>query len=281
MLPLVDVIGPSSKSVRSVAIPILSCLSIVSVSIYNESLSFVLETMSSQSGGAASKPSRPAARPRPLSLESTVITQAPNAPASGHQASPRQPLSPASIAKVKQTFSRAAKRARERSAGLSDWEGVRTPHVQQVSEPRRSAPTTPSLLSPPLVDEPTSYAESNSKQNGRHDPNSDSESEDSHSGDEYTRFKSGDPVQSIWRLPALTAQQRGVLKCSIAYTIATLFTFVPFLSEFLASPFDLEGPVRGGHVVATVATYYNPAKTLGAMFEAVCLRTDYDYQYIN
>ena len=73
----------------------------------------------------------------------------------------------------------------------------------------------------------------------------------------------------LFRLPDLTAQQRGVLKCSIAYFIATLFTFVPFLSDLFAAPFELEGnPVAGAHVIATVATYYNPAKTLGSMFEA-------------
>lgn len=199
--------------------------------------------------GQASAPGKSAsssARPRPLSLQDAaqaVTTPADNGENGDPPFSPRQPLSPASVVQIKQTFSRAAKNARERSAGLADWEGVRTPHVRRSSEVPRP-PTTPSLLSPPLVDEPGSYAESDSKRNGHQENVTESESEDSHSGDEYTRFKKASSAQSIWRIPALTAQQRGILKCSIAYTIATLFTFVPILSEFLASPFDLEGPVR-------------------------------------
>lgn len=70
------------------------------------------------------------------------------------------------------------------------------------------------------------------------------------------------------RSQGLTSLQKGVVKCAVAYLIASLFTFVPALSDFFAAPFDLEGPVSGAHVIATVATYYNPAKTLGAMVEA-------------
>lgn len=197
--------------------------------------------------------------------------------------SPRQPLSPATIVHLKQTFSKAAQHARSRSAGLADWEGVRTPHVQAPSDrqsalnlssdaPRAAAGSRlGSLLSPPLVDEPTSYVQLNgsAKLGSATGIEVESSSDDSHSGDEYTRSKPTRTAKSKWLIPSLTAQQRGILKCSIAYTVATLFTFVPVLSGLLAAPFDLEGPVRGGHVVATVATYYNPAKTLGAMFEAV------------
>lgn len=209
-------------------------------------------------------------RPRPLSADAAVIPPASQGTVTGSPPlSPRQPLSPASIVQIKQTFSKAARNARNRSAGLADWEGVRGRPARQGTDAPRTA--VPSLLSPPLVDEPGSYEQPNGKQNGQQTSYHESSSEDSHSGDEYTQFKKAGPVQSIWRIPNLTAQQRGIIKCSIAYTIATLFTFVPVLSGLLAAPFDLEGPVRGGHVVATVATYYNPAKTLGAMFEAVCL----------
>jgi hypothetical protein len=177
--------------------------------------------------------------------------------------SPKAPLSPAAIAHIKQTFSKAAKNARDRAAGQLDWEGVRTPHVQNEpkgppsdsaqSPSRYNAPndnnnrqannvfsTSGSLLSPPLTDEPTSYAQ---EQDGRKfvistnnihtgDPHSESSS-DSHSGDEYTYLKQSSPAQSVWKLPTLTAQQRGILKCTIAYTIATFFTFVPVLSGLL------------------------------------------------
>ncbi|KAK4700985.1 hypothetical protein P7C70_g5252, partial [Phenoliferia sp. Uapishka_3] len=61
---------------------------------------------------------------------------------------------------------------------------------------------------------------------------------------------------------------KNVIKCVLAYAVAELFTFVPALSELVGAPFDVEGPVRNAHVIATVAVYFNPAKTIGAMFEA-------------
>ncbi|RPD58687.1 hypothetical protein L227DRAFT_504933 [Lentinus tigrinus ALCF2SS1-6] len=77
---------------------------------------------------------------------------------------------------------------------------------------------------------------------------------------------------TLRKLPALTTVQRNILKCAIAYFIGSLFTFSPYLSGFIA---DITGdnpgertPSPSGHMVATVAVYYNPAKTLGAMVEA-------------
>ncbi|KAF8608644.1 hypothetical protein BDV93DRAFT_433325 [Ceratobasidium sp. AG-I] len=73
------------------------------------------------------------------------------------------------------------------------------------------------------------------------------------------------------RIPALSPLQQKVLKCSLAYTIGCLFTFVPALSALLSDIVPLEtqqGPSPTGHMVATVAVYYNPAKTIGAMIEA-------------
>jgi hypothetical protein len=234
--------------------------------------------------GVHGKPGSSSRNPRLSLAEPSAIIHQDEQAASDPPFSPKQPLSPATVVHLKQTFSKAAQRARNNSAGLADWEGVRKSHVQLPSgapgvatnssdngQRTGASPRPNSLLSPPLVDEPTSYLPPNglTKPNGHEDNQPESSSEDSHSGDEYTRFKQARKVQSLWRIPSLTAQQRGILKCTIAYTIATLFTFVPILSGLLSAPFDLAGPVRGGHVVATVATYYNPAKTLGAMFEAV------------
>ncbi|TFK90654.1 hypothetical protein K466DRAFT_484360 [Polyporus arcularius HHB13444] len=74
------------------------------------------------------------------------------------------------------------------------------------------------------------------------------------------------------KLPTLTTVQRNILKCAIAYFIGSLFTFSPYLSGFIA---DITGddpgerkPSPSGHMVATVAVYFNPAKTLGGMVEA-------------
>lgn len=39
--------------------------------------------------------------------------------------------------------------------------------------------------------------------------------------------------------------QRDVLKCSISYLLASLFTFIPTLSDWLAAPFDSEGQPLG------------------------------------
>ncbi|WVQ72114.1 hypothetical protein IAR50_001659 [Cryptococcus sp. DSM 104548] len=64
-----------------------------------------------------------------------------------------------------------------------------------------------------------------------------------------------------------------VFKCSVAYFIASLFTFVPALSRILSreSMTDIHGrvtwkPADQAHMVATIVVYFNPAKTLGHMF---------------
>jgi hypothetical protein len=95
---------------------------------------------------------------------------------------------------------------------------------------------------------------------------------------------------SIRRLPKLSNLHRNIVKCAIAYFIASLFTFSPYLSSFVSDitsdnePGDT-GPSPAGHMVATVyvmavyptfythndlysAVYFNPAKTIGGMVEA-------------
>ncbi|KAI0652901.1 Fusaric acid resistance protein-like-domain-containing protein [Cubamyces menziesii] len=79
-------------------------------------------------------------------------------------------------------------------------------------------------------------------------------------------------LPKIPRIPSLTPVQRNILKCCIAYFIGSLFTFSPYLSGFIADitsddPGD-RTPSPSGHMVATVAVYFNPAKTLGGMIEA-------------
>jgi len=61
---------------------------------------------------------------------------------------------------------------------------------------------------------------------------------------------------------------KNILKCVLAYYIGELFTFVPFLSDLVGAPWDVDGPVRNAHVVATVAVYFMPARTIGGMIEA-------------
>ncbi|OXG16573.1 hypothetical protein C361_04943 [Cryptococcus neoformans Tu259-1] len=73
-----------------------------------------------------------------------------------------------------------------------------------------------------------------------------------------------------WILPTWATN---ILKCSIAYLIASLFTFVPALASILStqSETDAHGrvtavPAYSAHMVATIVVYFNPAKTLGNMF---------------
>jgi hypothetical protein len=61
-----------------------------------------------------------------------------------------------------------------------------------------------------------------------------------------------------------TPNGRGVLKCTVAYTIASLATFVPFLANFLGKP-------EGKHVVATITVYFHPARSVGSMIEAILI----------
>ncbi|KAL8902513.1 MAG: hypothetical protein Q9207_004633 [Kuettlingeria erythrocarpa] len=59
---------------------------------------------------------------------------------------------------------------------------------------------------------------------------------------------------------------KGVLKCSIAYFLGSLATFVPAIANML-------GQQDGKHMVATITVYFHPARSQGSMFEAVILAT--------
>ncbi|KAB5572665.1 Fusaric acid resistance protein-like-domain-containing protein [Coniochaeta sp. 2T2.1] len=57
---------------------------------------------------------------------------------------------------------------------------------------------------------------------------------------------------------------RGILKCTLAYTLASLATFLGPVSDFLGKP-------DGKHVVATITVYFHPARTAGSMIEAILI----------
>ncbi|KAI9272770.1 Fusaric acid resistance protein-like-domain-containing protein [Phascolomyces articulosus] len=63
-----------------------------------------------------------------------------------------------------------------------------------------------------------------------------------------------------WR--HLTYKQKMVLKCSFAYVLGALFTFIPFLNRLIG------GTSISSHIVCTVTVFFNPAKTMGGMVEA-------------
>ncbi|KAI0455020.1 ribosomal protein L19 [Xylaria acuta] len=57
---------------------------------------------------------------------------------------------------------------------------------------------------------------------------------------------------------------RATIKCSIAYLLASLGTFWYPAAKFL-------GPMDGKHIVATIVTYFHPARTAGSQIEAVTI----------
>ncbi|KAG2135853.1 Fusaric acid resistance protein-like-domain-containing protein [Suillus clintonianus] len=75
-----------------------------------------------------------------------------------------------------------------------------------------------------------------------------------------------------FEVPTIPVLWRNVLKCGVAYTLASLFTFSPYLSGFfsdIATHGSGNGlPTPTGHMIASIAVYYNPAKTMGGMIEA-------------
>ncbi|KAF9531596.1 Fusaric acid resistance protein-like-domain-containing protein [Crepidotus variabilis] len=76
----------------------------------------------------------------------------------------------------------------------------------------------------------------------------------------WYQLRPGD-VPPVWR---------NVFKCAIAYLVASMFTFLPYLSSLLADVTSGSSatPSPSGHMVATIAVYFNPAKTVGGMIEA-------------
>lgn len=70
-------------------------------------------------------------------------------------------------------------------------------------------------------------------------------------------------AKKIWTF-ANSRTGRGVFKCSVAYFLGSLATFVPFLTEIL-------GQQDGKHIVATITVYFHPARSQGSMFEAILM----------
>ncbi|OAX82297.1 hypothetical protein ACJ72_03353 [Emergomyces africanus] len=75
----------------------------------------------------------------------------------------------------------------------------------------------------------------------------------------YERFTG---LISALYLFATSEAGKGVIKCSIAYLIGTLGTFLPVFANFL-------GRQDGKHLVATITVYFHPARTRGSMILAM------------
>ena len=61
-----------------------------------------------------------------------------------------------------------------------------------------------------------------------------------------------------------TPTAKGILKCSLAYLLGSLATFLPPIANFL-------GHQDGKHMVATITVYFHPARSAGSMEEAALL----------
>lgn len=101
---------------------------------------------------------------------------------------------------------------------------------------------------------------------------SDSEENDDSDDDDFTSpskqsysgiYKRLSRKLNQWKHHHLTLshKQKMVLKCSFAYMIGSLFTFVPALNA-------LCGTHIASHMAATVTVFFNPAKSVGGMVEA-------------
>ncbi|KAI8881158.1 hypothetical protein K501DRAFT_189586 [Backusella circina FSU 941] len=69
-------------------------------------------------------------------------------------------------------------------------------------------------------------------------------------------------LKSCWSRLTPTYQQKMVLKCSFAFFIGSLFTFIPFLNNMLGSA------RLSSHVIATVTVFFSPSKAVGGIIEA-------------
>jgi hypothetical protein len=78
---------------------------------------------------------------------------------------------------------------------------------------------------------------------------------------------------SLQRWSISTVFVKTVTKCVLAYLIATLFTYNPNLSRWMASLLpnndpDDAVPISNIHFIATVAVYFHPGRSVGSMIEA-------------
>jgi hypothetical protein len=72
-------------------------------------------------------------------------------------------------------------------------------------------------------------------------------------------------LSRTWRkAQALITSEHGVsiFKCSLAYLLASLAVFIPFLGKLL-------GQQYGKHLVATITIYFHPARSQGSMYKAL------------
>ncbi|GAA5896763.1 hypothetical protein JCM6882_005029 [Rhodosporidiobolus microsporus] len=103
---------------------------------------------------------------------------------------------------------------------------------------------------------------------GADDSDSDSDSPLLHPAPPPSLDSPGILARTYRRVFPLSPLVRNVLKCVLSYYLAELFTFVPILSDLTGAPWDQDSPLRNAHVIASVAVYFMPARSIGGMLEA-------------
>ncbi|KAL9103306.1 MAG: hypothetical protein Q9163_001648 [Psora crenata] len=77
-------------------------------------------------------------------------------------------------------------------------------------------------------------------------------------------------TREVWTF-AKSNTGRDVFKCSIAYLLGSMATFIPAIAAMI-------GQQDGKHMVATVTVYYHPARSIGSMVEAsICATVAFLY----
>lgn len=69
--------------------------------------------------------------------------------------------------------------------------------------------------------------------------------------------------QDAWKFSKSSVGQ-GILKCSLAYALGSLATFVPAISSLI-------GKADSKHIVCSVTVWFSPSRTVGSMYEGVVL----------
>ncbi|CAG8581661.1 54_t:CDS:2 [Ambispora gerdemannii] len=64
----------------------------------------------------------------------------------------------------------------------------------------------------------------------------------------------------------LSTNSKKVIKCAVAYFLASMFTYIPALNALIGLT-----EAQNAHLVASVSVFFNPAKTIGGIFEAMFL----------
>ncbi|PCH35986.1 hypothetical protein WOLCODRAFT_140156 [Wolfiporia cocos MD-104 SS10] len=162
--------------------------------------------------------------------------------------------------------------------GMHDAQGRPRPHSHHPQDAKSGIePGTDSIVQSPVQSPFLVGASTDVSDNDDSSSTYSASTEDNNSSEEDDQVPAEERIQprrwySFSDIPSLPPLYRNILKCSVAYFIASLFTFSPYLSGFIADittyGSGATGPSPSGHMVATVAVYYNPAKTLGGMVQA-------------